>query len=518
MEQGKLQMTITTVALSLYPRHEGHDEDRKQEEHHTKHYANINYGYNVLMVSLLYIFLLYALRNMPNRPSVTSLHSRILNKIYSLDPVVHMCLLFIPLLITFPTSYPFFRNMGLYIKRLGRLSYTLVPLNLILSLKPPTFPFNQGYTYDQFIPLHKWLSRLIFVIGIIHGVGFIVKWASDPTVSFSEKCSNPQNIIGIVILIMMIFSIILSIGVMRRKNYALFYVVHKLVYLAFIFGVPLHARPGVAKPYIWICCILLILHSLDSIILSKRVKLNSIIKNKISPDSTTLSILNIPRFAAPDVFPPGTHLRISPYGCFNPLFWLLPSHPYTICSSPEDSELRLIITETKFKMMPEKAYTVLGTYPSNLPSALIEDIGQQILIVCGGSGIGYGLAIFEYFKHNTNVDSLKIVWLLKKQGDFDFLKSNLDMRDLQEGENLSIFITGEGSAAAQTLDGDGEAYEMQSNIHTRRINWTEDLDEYLQNKNDKSWMICCGPESLVHDACEFAEVNSINFISEFYSI
>lgn len=512
-------MTIAAIVPpTVQPRHEGHDSEGQQDAHHSKHYANVNYGYNVLMVSLLYIFLLYALRNLPNRPSVTSLHARILNRLYNLDPVVHMSLVFIPLLITFPTRYSFFQNIGLYVKRLGRLSYALVPLNLILSLKPPTFPFKQGYTYDQFIPLHKWLSRLIFLIGIIHGVGFLLKWISDSDVSFLAKCLNPQNFIGIVIFVLMIISIVLSIGVMRRRNYSLFYVVHKLVYLAFIFGVPVHARPGVAKPYIWICCILLIIHSLDSIILSKRVKLNSIIKDKTSPESTTLSIVNIPRFAAPDVFPPGTHLRISPYGCFNPLFWLLPSHPYTICSAPEESQLRLIVTETKFKMMPEKAYTVLGTYPSNLPPTLIEDIGQQILIVCGGSGIGYGLAVFKYFKHNTNVDYLKVVWLLKKQGDYEFLRSNLDMKDLKEGDNLSIFITGDVASPLQAFDGNEEAYEMQTNIHNRRINWTEDLDEYLQNKSEKSWMICCGPKSLVNDACLFAETHEINFISEFYSI
>lgn len=507
---------IVKRGLGLLARHEEGEDAAHNEEHHKKHFANIYYGYWVLMVSFLYLLLVYAIRKLPNKPSVLSVHRRVLNRIYKLDPTLHLLIIFIPVCLTLPTHYPLFQNMGLYMKRIGRMSYVLVTLDLVISLKPPAFIFKQDYTYDEFIPLHKWLSRIIFIIAMIHGFAFLFKWGSDPEVSFIEKCSNMQNFIGIFIVFWMIILIIISIGSIRRKNYNLFYVAHQLINLLFIFGTPLHARPGVSKPFFWLNFTLLVIHGVSRIVVSKIVKIHNIVKNKDGSDINRLAIIYLPRNAAPAVYPPGTHIRISPYGRFNPLYWIMPSHPYTICSAPEESEVRLIVSESRFKMMTEKAYTVLGSYPSNLPGALIEDIGQKILIVCGGSGIGYGLSIFEYFKHNTNVDYLRVIWLLKDPSDLEFIQTQFGLPDLKIGDNLEIYITGQNGAGSVSQE--TESYEMQSSLYSRRINWNEDLTDYVQEKTDKSWMICCGPKGLIEDACDFAKQNNINFVSEYYSI
>lgn len=518
MENNKYTEVVKYVA-TLLSRHEDGGDTQHNEEHHKKHFANIYYGYWVLMISFLYLMFLYVVRKLPNRPSVSSTHAHILNKIYQLNPMVHLLIIFIPVCLTLPTHYSFFQNFGLYAKRIGRMSYVLVTLNLAISLKPPVFLFKHGYTYDEFIPLHKWLSRTIFIIAMVHGFAFLVKWSSDPRVSFIEKCSNIQNFIGIFIVFWMLVLILISFGPMRRRNYILFYVGHQLINLIFIFGTPLHARPGVTKPYFWLNFIFLVIHGVNRIVVSKVVKVHSIVKNTSSQNSNSLTIVRLSRIAAPAVYPPGTHIRISPYGHFNPLYWLLPSHPYTICSAPEDAEVSLIISESNFKMMTEKSYTILGSYPSIIPEALIEDIGQQILIVCGGSGIGYGLSVFEYFRHNTNVDYLKIIWLLKDLSDLEFIKVNFGLPDLKLGVNLEVYITsGNNSDTLNSSNENGESFEMQTTLHTRRIDWNEDLGDYIERKNDKSWMICCGPKSLINDACDYATQNDINFISEYYSI
>ncbi|SMN19235.1 similar to Saccharomyces cerevisiae YGL160W AIM14 Protein with similarity to iron/copper reductases (FRE1-8), possibly involved in iron homeostasis [Maudiozyma saulgeensis] len=510
---------VIKSTMTLLVRHESGGDAQHNEGHRKKHFANVYYGYWVLMISFLYLIFIYAIRKMPNRPSVSSLHAHILNKIYRLDPMVHLLIIFIPVCLTIPTHYSFVQNFGLYAKRIGRMSYVLVTLNLVISLKPPVFLYKQDYTYDEFIPLHKWLSRIIFLIAIVHGLAFLFKWSSDQAVSLIEKCSNIQNFIGVFIVFWMLVLIAISFGRMRRRNYVLFYVGHQLINLLFIFGTPLHARPGVTSPYFWLNFILLTIHGINRLVVSQVVKIHSIVKNTNSQNSNLLAIIRLSRNAAPTVYPPGTHIRISPYGRFNPLYWLFPSHPYTICSAPEEAEVSLIVSESNFRMMTEKAYTIVGSYPSILPNALIEDIGQQILIVCGGSGIGYGLSLFEYFKHNTNVDYLKLIWLLKDPSDLEFIRVNFGLPDLKIGENLEVYVTGNNnSETTSSSNVNEESFEMQTTLHTRRINWNEDLNDYIERKNDKSWMICCGPKSLINDACDYATQNDINFISEYYSI
>lgn len=495
----------------------GHEGGR-DGDHMKKHFANINYGYWVFVFSFIYLFFLYANRRFARIPSVSSFSGRILNKIYKLDPFIHMAIIFIPLTVMLPSKdFPISANKYIYIKRIGRLSYVLVTLNLIISLKPPIFPYLQDYTYDEFLPLHKWLSRFIFIIGILHSVLYFVKWAGDPS-TFVAKCMKFENFVGIVIFILMIVLIISSLKPLRRRYYNLFYISHNIIYLVFVLLTPIHARPGVANPYLWVNIFILFLHCLNRIISCKTAILNNIMKETSPTATNTLSVINLPRHVSPDYFPPGTHLRISPYGRFNPLYWIYPSHPYTICSAPEEDEVRLIVAESTFKMMTDKTYTIQGCYPSHLPDELLKNDGQRILIVAGGSGIGYCLPVFRYFNQTENVGSVKLVWLIKDNSDIEFIKSNLHLDELKMGENFDVFITNNSTEGTSSSDENGEAFEMQTPFHSRRISWEDDLLEFVQHKDEKSWIISCGPESLVKDAGKFAKQHDVNFVPEYFSI
>ena len=122
----------------------------------------------------------------------------------------------------------------------------------------PKEPIRKNCTYTDFIPFHKWFSRIITVIGLLHGIFFIIKWAMDDNVSLKQKLIlKTFNFVGFIISILVLFLLICSIGPMRRYNYRLFYIVHNLVNVAFILLTPIHSRPGVKFPFLLLNCTLL---------------------------------------------------------------------------------------------------------------------------------------------------------------------------------------------------------------------------------------------------------------------
>ncbi|AMD21711.1 HFL145Cp [Eremothecium sinecaudum] len=509
------------------------------KRHGSAHYANLPYGFYAFAVILIYILVLVLVRKVFPNSSLKPRNS-FYRKTIDASPMVHLPFLFICLGIPFIDHYSIFTNVAVYMKRLGRLSYVLVFLNVFLTLKPNYL--LSDYIYIQLIPLHIWLSRIISAFGIVHGAGFILKWSLDDKVSLISKLiKNVWNLVGLITSLLIVLLLFASTAAMRRYSYKTFFVIHQLCQWSMCILVPIHARPGVAWPFSVCIACLYFYQFITDIKSSKTTDVLTKITNYKA--GTNLVRVKLGRYVMPSNFSPGSHLRITCYRKFNPLYWILPSHPFTVASLPKDDEVELIVREHgRFKLELGTLYTVVN-YSPGIPLEKLRNV-KRVAIVVGGSGISLGLPTFRYIRDELNVDYLKFIWLVKNKGD---------LHVVEDKEGMDIYVTKaaieppctETSDPPEHItteyeleyvdDLDGEANQLDatgaliSSIHTKsatsrmrfgtRIDWGVELSTFVtEAQNMNHLLVLCGPKTLVDEGEAYAMTNKIDFYKEVYSI
>ncbi|CAR30913.1 hypothetical protein ZYGR_0P02170 [Zygosaccharomyces rouxii] len=520
------------------------------KRHGHTHYANIPYGYYVLIVSFFYLVFLGVLRIILKPRAAgfnSSKRSRLAQKLYLVNPVVHLPILLVAVLLPFYRHYSISEHATVYIKRLGRLSYALLPLNLLLNLRP-NWLLRNNYTYTDLIPLHKWLSRCIIIIAVVHGILFLINWALGESGTLAKKIANPYNLAGVLLFAPLISMIFFSIGPMRRFSYNAFYVIHNLTGISFIFVVAFHARPSVTIPYLLINIAILLWQGFAKFYYAKRT---DILSKNTDYQNTNLVNVQLPRMALPDQFEPACHIRISPYSRLHPLYWLYPSHPFTVASLPSDTVVDLIISEShhpkSFKLELGAPYSVINNFDPAVPRSCLEQ-AKRVAIVCGGSGISFGLPLYRYFKEIHPVEYIQFIWLVKDAYQLKIL-DKLDTIGLLDGSNdCHAFITrsvddpnsnqetapdlefelesmtqdvvDENGAFVSERDGSPTSKFKFASINLgRRIDWATDLSQFVEPALvDNTWLLTCGPSDLIESGRQYAADNSINFASEIYAL
>ncbi|CCK71849.1 putative metalloreductase KNAG_0I00580 [Huiozyma naganishii CBS 8797] len=529
------------------------------KRHGNTHYANIGYGYYVLAVSVVYVAFLYGIKFIPRKWSQSN---RFLRYVTGLSVPLHLLILMLPIFVPFVHHYSFREHVSVYIKRVGRLSYVLLSLNLFLTLRSPISPFRTLYEYADFLPLHKWLSRLIVILGLVHGIWFVAKWANDPNVSLVEKMwHKKRNTVGILISVQCLLLIILSLRTIRRKWYWLFYFNHNITNIGLLFLTAVHARPNIVKPYIFINCLLVIVHGVNRIWNVQRMEINY--KLRCGGGESNFVIVSLPLTRPTTETLECSHVRVSPYRIYNPLYWLTASHPYTVVEQTEN-DLKLVINESTFKMIPEKQYSVQfcgfsDNAESPITRSIPEDPCTRIVIVAGGSGISYTIPFYRQLTQRTQYTNVQFVWITRRLEEYEFIEQNL--RGLLP-ETAEIYVTGNPlqeqraiittTTPAMHQDGgteglDFEAIELgqwtpqqqqqqqkqqpggeQRKIHSGRFEWGALLGRSGSavtgeqpaegDRGGGTWLLSCGPESLVDSASRFAQENGYGVQKESYSV
>ncbi|SCU97846.1 LAFA_0G13696g1_1 [Lachancea sp. 'fantastica'] len=529
--------------------------------HGSTHFANIPYGYYALWVSVAFILFTIAGRFVLGSRSKSNSYYRSLlgRKWYNASPALGLPVLYIALVIPFVRHYSIADHVTLYLKRLGRLSYVLATLNLFITLRPNLL--LPRFVYLDLIPLHKWISRSIFLLALLHGIGFLIWWAKAPGVSIVDKSfKNVWNLLGVIVLGQFSLLVLVSVKGMRKLSYRTFYLVHSLASWSFVFMIGLHARPGVFLPYTLINTGLFVLHILSKTVFARAVEILHP-GDENNESFSRLTQISLPRNAMPESFTPGSHLRISPYGRLNPLYYLLPSHPYTVSSLPNDTNVDLIIREhpNGFRLQTGLRYTVQNHFDSLSSSCLNK--ATRVVLVCGGSGISYGLPIFRSFaslEKRDQIQYLKLIWLVRDKEDLSALK-HLNFDD--HFAEVHVYIT--SSVPKDDTDNNSTAedahqtspvvagtddleFELESmtdevnqngglnhmsdvestitglaaNVHLgKRLDWATDLAQLVEGDSlDTTWLVTCGPKGLNDAGKEYANQNKINLACETYAL
>lgn len=343
----------------------------------------------------------------------------------------------------------------------------MLPVVLFLGMRPSPLP---NIAYLQTLLLHKWISRLVVLAGLTHGVAYLAVFVAHGTVSHAFKF---DNVLGIIALCLMLVMGISSLKPLRRRFYAAFYYIHyPFAWLTVVLGC-FHARPGVNVLTFW-CILVLASQIVYRVLSSKKIQIE---EYSITP---TLKIITLPRHVLPDYFHIGSHIRLS-RPLSSPWTWITPSHPYTIASQPSDDDVKLLVRECSFKLADNSEYSLIGPFPT-VDSALFNT-ARKVLIFAGGSGLSFGAAVYRGLQMNANAE-VKLVWLIKN-------KAELPALELLQVEEASVYVTGRLRAQGETLDGSEYHLELEDLLDEEAegdhvFKMTEDEDDEAENHGESS--------------------------------
>lgn len=322
-------------------------------------------------------------------------------------------------------------DMTFLVKRLGRVSVGLMPPMYFLTLKPSPLPRT---FYLQLLPFHKWLSRVVVILALFHGILYFYVYLETGKL---KKLYKPANINGILAAVAFIMIGLTSLPKFRRQFYSMFYTVHYILAWGTVVLVFFHASPT-AYSYMTACGAILLGQLIYRISKTGHAKL------PVQYVSDSLYMISIPYEKLPislrsTSFTPGAHVRIST-PLYTPSTWFHSSHPYTVASLPYGDHLKLVVRKTQFPVKLRQTYSLYGPFNS-LPNDFLQLVRNggvsRALFVIGGSGIAFGVPVFRFLK--TMGVRVKLLWAIKDIRDTTVL-SQLDLtrKDL---ENVEIYIS-----------------------------------------------------------------------------
>lgn len=479
-----------------HPRHEGH-----------LHTVNVKYGYAVFLLSLVHVAVLVIVPRLGNWATKSP------RKSLPWIPQIVIWAILLAILGTW-NIHEWLEHFSVSIKRFGRLAYCLLPVDILLAYK--YWPFEN---YLQNLNLHKWMSRIIVVCSLIHGVGFLVKWLVEGT--FFHHVFEVDNLLGVVVFAAAAGLLVVSVAAFRRQSYRLFYVSHNITIGLFVVLILFHARPS-ATLFVAICALLL---AILVFIKFQTYTATPVSLREVPNSSLVLVSFPWPHQTSP-FFQPGSHVRIN-HSNRSWKSWVFASHPFTAATLPETSEtLDLVVKKSTFTFAKDTQYNLSSPYTSLFFNDNLVSRFEHTVIVCGGSGISLAIPVFKYLVTKLDVT---MIWCTRSSADL-FVLRHYSLLD-----NVQVYITGsEPVSVEDESEGHGlmqETIELENLEETSKnseatkgpelVRGRPDLNKVLaglETAPDSSCVISCGPRSLVRDCENWCRKHKVESITEIYEM
>lgn len=332
-------------------------------------------------------------------------------------------------------------------KRLGRLSVVSLPTVFFLTLRPSPLP---NTLYLSLLPIHKWLSRVVILLAVIHTAIYLGFFKRNHT---WPKAWKTENLYGWVALAGFLMILVTSLLKVRDRSYKLFFWNHYFWSWVIVLCLPFHVRP-VKTTFVNVLNVSILCYQVYY-----RVRLTGVASApsdfKITDVSPNIALVEFPNSLIQHrATSPGAHVRITNY---HPNFLVrmfkqaIPNyHPYTLVSLPLDRCQRLIIRKSSFQWVNGRRYIVVGSFDPNLLLVKSRNVpeknfsisklavnARKILIVIGGSAISFALPILRVL--NYHGIPVKVIWVIRDFRDIAVLRY---FEGFVHGDDFEIFVTG----------------------------------------------------------------------------
>ncbi|EDO17934.1 hypothetical protein Kpol_1010p50 [Vanderwaltozyma polyspora DSM 70294] len=371
--------------------------------------------------------------------------------------------LFWSILISFITIYNTNWDFKEITKRCGRISVSLLPIVLMLSLRPSPLPKKLNLLYLSLLPLHKWISRILIFQATLHSA--LYTWWYYENGKLKLKLLKLTNIYGILALLLFVIIGFTSIRKFRRFNFKLFYYIHYISTWLTILLLYLHSKPGI--PYYALSCVSILLFQIVY-----RLRHTKLTKVSIVCISPCISLLEFPAEALSNKpILPAAHVRINLKSKNVWKRWInhiIPfQHPFTVANLPNEDTVQLIIRNgNTLPLITNGDYYITGVFEPMIdfitkPCTLTEESlhnfhfqvkslpllnsplryqinARRVFMCVGGSAISFALPVLRIL--NFNGVHVRLIWVTRDYRDLKLLNH---FRNNFEG--LEVFVSGENS-------------------------------------------------------------------------
>lgn len=331
-------------------------------------------------------------------------------------------------------------------KRLGRLCAQSLPTVFFLTMRPSPLPHT---LYLSLLPIHKWLSRAVVLLAVLHTVIYLGYFQANHT---WEKVWKLENLYGWAAVVGFVVIAITSLLRVREHSYKTFFCNHYFWSWVIVLCIPFHVRPintSVANT------LNVLLLAYQAYLRISMTRVSSVLDIKVNDVSPNLACVDIPNSLIKNrAINPGAHVRITDYHP-NPLVrWgkqLIPNyHPYTLVSLPLDRCQRLVIRKSSFIWRNRGRYMIYGSFDpklllirsrntpeTNFSISKLSVNARKILIVIGGSAISFAIPLVRVA--NYHGIPVKVIWVIRDFRDIAVLRY---FEGIIHGDDFEIFVTG----------------------------------------------------------------------------
>lgn len=232
--------------------------------------------------------------------------------------------------------------------RAGWLSVAQMPLLILLINKNNVIGVLTGASYERLNVLHRWSSRIMLLMAILHFGYQSYGWQQYPGLMQLEWATDDCPPTGIAAFAILLWMNLSTLAPLRYWSYEFFVVQHIITFFGFVIAVVYHL-PSTAlgsRVYIFIP---IAFYLVDRIIRSGFYAWTNVRRSRATMVQLTGSVTKITLTnKAIKTWRAGSHVLLSV-----PRFGLMQSHPATILSSPQSHGGALV-----FLLKSHKGFTL----------------------------------------------------------------------------------------------------------------------------------------------------------------
>ncbi|KAK1623560.1 ferric reductase NAD binding domain-containing protein [Colletotrichum phormii] len=398
-----------------------------------------------------------------------------------------------------------------------------------------------GVSHAQLNILHRIVGYTAVFLLALHAIFYAIHFHRYGKLASLLK---PEDLAGIGAAIGMI---ILFLGILRHRNYELFYISHIAGFVAAVILTGLH-RPNWAKRIPALMSFAFGLWLLDRTIRASRMLYN-LINNSgafyLLPDGGTRLLLKRPSAQAAS---PGTHVFL-----WIPRVHIYENHPFTIVNNGP-AGLELVMKSHQGFTKAVNNFATCRTRSTawasvDGPYGVCPDMDNydKLIFIAGGSGAAFTFGLINRIlgqSERPKLQSVEFVWTVRRTEHLKWFSEHLSkLMKMGPAVKVSLFVTNEepisspiatqtdtpydvesqllsergtpSYGAVSSVDdtssllarANGHEVEQAYNLHFRRMDIESVVSDAIQSVESRQrvLMATCGPESLMEAVRDSAE-------------
>jgi hypothetical protein len=413
-------------------------------------------------------------------------------------------------------------------KRFGIIGASQLPLHYLLAMKSPYSPIQllTRMSHEQLNRGHQILGRIIQTLLTLHATFYLNFFILNGLLS--KRTRDRDVIIGLLCISIFTTLGASALGLVRKWNYRVFYVIHVVgasILLPLLFFHVHHVRVFVIQS----ACV----YFLNVILRTLNTKKFSGSLSLIP--GTNLVQVTVPLSGPTRHWKAGQHVYLHPPASHDSkLPSRLRTNPFTVASLPKKDGQLLLIARTlngntrslaaaarSAEMSSGNDSTLLkleGPYgiSNHLPDFVVFD---RILLVAGGVGATFIIPFWRsiiYSRRNEHIPKdgdIRLIWSVRKLAEtswaFPSVKTNGTIKPVDTDSEKEIFVTGvkdEGVngdsielAETDTLVGGEDEKHLGDQgiaVKHKRPDLREIVDEVFSGHVGRVAVLVCGPAGM----------------------